>query len=109
MLKKFGILGALSELLEPHLFGRTGALKFGTIGVHHVGHCVTTGFPVAGKISLLNPSNDRIFTLINIKTRFNKTSTGLCECRLTVLYDTILYYTKLYYTVLYDIANLASV
>ena len=33
MLKKFGILGALSELLEPHLFGRTGALKFGTIGV----------------------------------------------------------------------------
>ena len=24
MLKKFGILGALSELLEPHLFGRTG-------------------------------------------------------------------------------------
>ena len=34
MLKKFGILGALSELLEPHLFGRTGALKFGTIGVH---------------------------------------------------------------------------
>ena len=35
MLKKFGILGALSELLEPQLFGRTGALKFGTIGVHH--------------------------------------------------------------------------
>ena len=35
MLKKFGILGALSELLEPHLFGRTGALKFGAIGVHH--------------------------------------------------------------------------
>ena len=34
MLKKIGILGALSELLEPHLFGRTGALKFGTIGVH---------------------------------------------------------------------------
>ena len=34
MLKKFGILGALSELLESHLFGRTGALKFGTIGVH---------------------------------------------------------------------------
>ena len=33
--KKFGILGALSELLEPHLFGRTGALKFGTIEVHH--------------------------------------------------------------------------
>ena len=32
--QKFGILGALSELLEPHLFGRTGALKFGTIGVH---------------------------------------------------------------------------
>ena len=32
--KKFGILGALSELLEPHLFGRTGALKFGAIGVH---------------------------------------------------------------------------
>ena len=28
MFKKFGILGALSELLEPHLFGRTGALKF---------------------------------------------------------------------------------
>ena len=36
MFKKFGILGALSELLEPHLFGRTGALKFGTIGVHPV-------------------------------------------------------------------------
>ena len=35
MFKKIGILGALSELLEPHLFGRTGALKFGTIGVHH--------------------------------------------------------------------------
>ena len=34
MLKKFGILGALSELLEPHLFGRNGALKFGTIGAH---------------------------------------------------------------------------
>ena len=34
MFKKFGILGALSELLEPHLFGKTGALKFGTIGVH---------------------------------------------------------------------------
>ena len=34
MFKKFGILGALSESLEPHLFGRTGALKFGTIGVH---------------------------------------------------------------------------
>ena len=34
MIKKFGILGALSELLEPHLFGRTGALKFGAIGVH---------------------------------------------------------------------------
>ena len=33
MLKKFGILGALSELLEPHLFGRTGDLKFGAIGV----------------------------------------------------------------------------
>ena len=31
---KFGILGTLSELLEPDLFGRTGALKFGTIGVH---------------------------------------------------------------------------
>ena len=29
MIKTFGILGALSELLEPHLFGRTGALKFG--------------------------------------------------------------------------------
>ena len=28
MLKKFGILGVLSELLEPHLFGRTDALKF---------------------------------------------------------------------------------
>ena len=27
-------LGALSELLEPHLFGRTGDLKFGTMGVH---------------------------------------------------------------------------
>ena len=37
MIKKFGILGALSELLEPHLFGRTGALKFGTIGVHLCG------------------------------------------------------------------------
>ena len=36
MLKKFGILGALSELLEPHLFGKTGALKFGTIGVHRI-------------------------------------------------------------------------
>ena len=36
MFKKFGILGALSELLEPHLFGRTGALKFGTVGVHHL-------------------------------------------------------------------------
>ena len=35
MLKKFGILGALSELLEPHLFGRTGALKFGTMGYAH--------------------------------------------------------------------------
>ena len=34
MIKKFGISGALSELLEPHLFERTGALKFGTIGVH---------------------------------------------------------------------------
>ena len=35
MFEKIGILGALSELLEPHLFfGRTGALKFGTIGVH---------------------------------------------------------------------------
>ena len=34
MFKKLGILGAVSELLEPHLFGRTGALKFGTIGVH---------------------------------------------------------------------------
>ena len=34
MIKKFGIFGALSELLEPHLFGRTGALKFGAIGVH---------------------------------------------------------------------------
>ena len=34
MLKKFGILGALSELLQPHLFGRTGALRFGTIKVH---------------------------------------------------------------------------
>ena len=32
--QKFGILGALSELLEPHLFGRTGALKFGANGVH---------------------------------------------------------------------------
>ena len=37
MFKKFGILAALSELLEPHLFGRTGALKFGTIGVHQCG------------------------------------------------------------------------
>ena len=36
MFKKFGILGALSELLEPHFFGRTGALKLGTIGVHPV-------------------------------------------------------------------------
>ena len=34
MFKKIGILGALLELLEPLLFGRTGALKFGTIGVH---------------------------------------------------------------------------
>ena len=34
--KKFGILGALSDLLEPHLFGRTGALKFGTMGVHQL-------------------------------------------------------------------------
>ena len=34
MVKKFGILGALSELLEPYFFGRTGALKLGTIGVH---------------------------------------------------------------------------
>ena len=34
MFKKFGILGAPSELLEPPLFGKTGALKFGTIGVH---------------------------------------------------------------------------
>ena len=34
MVKKFGILGALSKLLEPYFFGRTGALKFGTIGVH---------------------------------------------------------------------------
>ena len=34
MFKKFGILGTLLELLEPHLFGRTGALRFGTIGVH---------------------------------------------------------------------------
>ena len=32
--KKFGILGALSELLEPDVFGRTGALKIGTIGEH---------------------------------------------------------------------------
>ena len=32
MFKKFGILGALSEFF----FGRTGALKFGTIGVHPV-------------------------------------------------------------------------
>ena len=38
MIKKFGILGALSELLEHHLFGRTGALKFGAIGVHQLGH-----------------------------------------------------------------------
>ena len=37
MFKKLGILGALSELLEPHLFGRTGAFKFGTIGVHLCG------------------------------------------------------------------------
>ena len=36
--KKFGILGALSELLETDLFGRTGALKFGTIGVHRLMH-----------------------------------------------------------------------
>ena len=36
MIKKFGILGALSELLEPHLFGRTGAIKFGAIGVWQV-------------------------------------------------------------------------
>ena len=28
--KKFGILGAVSELLEPHLFGKTGDLEFGT-------------------------------------------------------------------------------
>ena len=35
MFKKFEISGALSELLEPHLFGRTGTLKFGTMGVHH--------------------------------------------------------------------------
>ena len=34
MIKKFAILGALSELLESHLFGRTGALKFREIGVH---------------------------------------------------------------------------
>ena len=34
MFKKIEILGALSELLESHVFGRTGALKFGTIGVH---------------------------------------------------------------------------
>ena len=34
MFKNFGILGAQWELLEPHHFGRTGALKFGTIGVH---------------------------------------------------------------------------
>ena len=34
MFKKFGILGALSELLEPHLFGRTEAFKFGAIGAH---------------------------------------------------------------------------
>ena len=34
MFKKFGILGTLSEFWELHLFGRTGALKFGTIGVH---------------------------------------------------------------------------
>ena len=38
MIKKIGIFGALSELLEPHLFGRTGALKFGAIGVHREGH-----------------------------------------------------------------------
>ena len=31
--KKIGILEALWELLEPHLFGRTGDLKFGTVGV----------------------------------------------------------------------------
>ena len=37
MIKKIGILGALSELLDPHLFGRTGALKFGAIGVHQRG------------------------------------------------------------------------
>ena len=36
MFKKFGILVALSELLEPHLFGKPGALKFGTTGVHHL-------------------------------------------------------------------------
>ena len=38
MFKKLGILGVLSELLEPLIFGRTGALKFGTIGVHPLIH-----------------------------------------------------------------------
>ena len=42
MIKKIGILGALSELLEPHLFGRNGALKFGAIRVH-LSQVVMTG------------------------------------------------------------------
>ena len=43
MLKKIGILGALSELLKPHLFGRTGALKFGTIGLHQFLYSIFPG------------------------------------------------------------------
>ena len=46
MIKKFGILGALSELLEPHLLGKTAALKFGTIGVHHTDRHQRISYPL---------------------------------------------------------------
>ena len=51
MFKKFGILGALSELLEPHLFGRTGALKFGAIGVQRNYGCFFSRKNEAPRIS----------------------------------------------------------
>ena len=34
MLKKFGVLGALSQFWELHFFGILGVLKFGRMGVH---------------------------------------------------------------------------
>ena len=62
-------------------------------------------------ISVLNPSNDRIFALINIKTRFNKTNTVLKIGRELkkhyIAYSMILYFTI--YTALYYSANVASI